>query len=214
MKKATFITIVLLCTLMITACGNENVATEPLLTAKAYYAECEIDRQEIKSIKEKLDCILENQNALADSINELGTSNGPSEPNSNSGQDVPDTNVPVPTTKPSVDKNSSTPTVSIMYNKEFLAVPVSSKSKLKPFELTYPGHPDRDLYVVISGNVSRINLVDEKGSYIGSISYKEVNGLSSFYFYMDNDGTNGAKFYFEIVTTVDDHYYFGVDYHS
>lgn len=212
MKKATFITIVLLCTLMITACGNENVATEPLLTAKAYYAECEIDRQEIKSIKEKLDCILENQNTLADSINELGTSNGASEPNTNSGQTVPDTDVPVSTTKPSVDKNSGTPTVSILYNGEFLAVPVSSKSKLKPFELTYPGHPDRDLYVMVSGNVSRINLVDEKGSYIGSISYTEVNNLNCFYFNMANDG-NGVKFYFQIVVSEEEQYYFGIDYH-
>lgn len=210
MKKATFITIVLLCTLMITACGNNDVVSNPTLTAKEFYAECEIDRGKMNSINEKLDLILANQGSLAESVNELSTSIGELELTTN----VPNTNVPAPTAKPSVEKDSSTPTVSILYNKEFLAVPVSSKSKLKPFELTYPGHADRDLYVMVSGDVSRINLVDEKGSYIGSITHTEVNNLNCFYFYMDNDGTSGAKFYFEIVTTVDDHYYFGVDYHS
>lgn len=200
MKKTAFITIVLLCTLMITACGSKDVASSPTLTAKEFYAECEIDREKMNSINEKLNFILENQGSLADLLT------------TNNGQSVPDTNVLAPTAKPSVEKDTTT-AVSILYNKEFLAVPVSSKSKLKPFELTYPGHADRDLYVMVSGNVSRINLVDEKGSYIGSISHAEVNNLNCFYFYMDNDGTNGAKFYFEIVTTNNKSYYFGVDYH-
>lgn len=154
----------------------------------------------MRSIDEKLDVIIANQNSFSESTKSA-------QPDTKSEQAAPATEPTVPET------NSSTTalTVSMLYNNELLAVPVSKNSKITPFELTYPGYSDRNLNVMISGAVSKINLVDEKCNYISSISFKEVNKLNYFYFYMDNDG-NGAKFYFEIVTTDNQNYYFGVNY--
>ena len=112
--------------------------------------------------------------------------------------------------------STGAPTVSFLYNNELLAVPVSADStKSSPFELTYPGHADRNLTIMIYGSISHINLVNEKGNYISSQSFLSAeNNMNYLYFYMDNDGINGAKFYFEIVTTNNKSYYFGVDYHK
>lgn len=207
MKKSTFITITLLCTLL-TGCGSRN--SQSVLTTQEFYAECEIDREEIKNLSDKLDVIIANQTSLAENMQEQKSAD------TNTTQEVPDTKdeqeVPAPTASPTVQTNS-TISLSILYNNELLAVPLSTDSKFTPFELTYPGHADRDLNVIISGTISNVNLVDEKGNYVSSISFEEINNLYYFYFYMDNNGTNGAKFYFEIITTGNKHYYFGVDYH-
>lgn len=202
MKKTTFITtIALLCTLLI-GCGNQN-SNQDILTVEEFYTECEIDREEIKNISDKLDIIISNQTNITESIQTL-----------TSEQEVPDVNVSTPTDNPSVTTEESTITVSVIYNKELLAVPISTNCDFSPFELTYPGHADRDLSIIVSGSISHINLVDEKGYYIATLSESyEINNLNYLYFYMDNDGMNGAKFYFEIVISDNEHYYFGVDYH-
>lgn len=209
MKKSAFITIALLCTL-ITGCGNQNINQPPLLTAEEFYSECEIDREAIKSISDKLDVIIVNQTNLAEIIKEQESAD------TNSTQEIPnDVNseqeIPIPTGSPV--NSTDTIAVSILYNKELLPIPLSPSSTPSPFKLTYPGHMDRDLSIIVSGTISHINLVDEKGAYLATLSVlsDNINKLHYLYFYMDNDGT-GAKFYFEIVTSDKHSYYFGVDY--
>lgn len=209
MKKSTFITTIVLLGTLLTGCGNQNT-DQSLLTAEAFYAENEINRDEMKSIKDMLDNIISNQTSMAESIQEINTTNEKDVLDANGKQEKP-TN----TASPSVETNKKTIAVSILYNNELLAVPLSTSSKFSPFELTYPGHADRNLSIIVSGSISRINLVDEKCCYLANLPVlsDETNNLNYLYFYMDNDG-NGVKFYFEIVTTNHKSYYFGIDYHQ
>ena len=211
--KTSFI-ITLLCTLTLVGCGSNNVNTSNLLSTKTFYEECEIDRQQLRNIEDNLDEqslniqeqlneIMAKQDSLAEALKET------------SAPETPVTQSPTPETPVASIASTGTPIVSVLYNNELLAVPVSADSKFSPFELTYPGHADRDLTIMIYGSISHINLVDEKGSYISTLSFLSTkNGMNYLYFYMDNDGVNGAKFYFEIVTTGNQSYYFGVDYHK
>lgn len=205
MKKITSFAISLLCTFTLVGCGSADTNTANLLSTKTFYEECEIDRQQMRNIEDKfyeqslniqeqLDVIIAKQDSLAEAIKE----------------EAPVTQTPTPET-PVV---STTPMVSLLYNNELLAVPISANMKFSPFELTYPGHADRNLSIIVSGAISHINLVDETGSYIANLSFlSDENNLNYLYFYMDNDGINGAKFYFEINTDDNKHFYFGVDYH-
>lgn len=229
MKKTAFIITTMFCTLTLFGCGEENSnvtsgTTSPII--------CEADQNRLKSLQTEIesmeDKLNEGRSSIEDKIDEgygsiedkIDEGYGSIEDkldiiianlNSEGSKEPPVTQTPAPETQTS--QSVISPTVTVSYGNDFLAIPTTTDRTVEPFVLPYSGK-NRDLNVIVSGSVSKINLIDSDCNYLSKIDYKKVNGMACFYFYMETDGSDaGAKFYFEITTDNNQQYRFGVDYH-
>lgn len=228
MKKATtFIVTLTLLTTLLTGCGStkaaaadnsstNTVAANFVTTNTPVNTTSTIDdlsefRQELSELKTADQKQTELINSLINEVKNLQKALLESKTESNASSNAQNTqNGPI--------------YVTAIYNNECLPITIYNKdSKNKcvsnPTVLPYPGVGQiRDLSLIISGcKVKTITSVDSNFNDLSHLSFKEVNGLTHVYFYMNTDIANSVQsgyydYYFKIITVTDLEYYISVRY--